>query len=78
MTITRYDPLAALARLGPDDLRRVSRLVDLLVTAPRVVREEAQRRLHALPAPDTHEETRERIAAVCSFIETRHGVTRNG
>jgi len=60
-----------LAQRGSDDLRLVSKLVDLLVTAPRVVREEAQRRLSAIPEPETHQETRDRIVAVCAFVEKR-------
>lgn len=62
-----------LAQRGLDDLRLVSRMVDLFIAASHCTREEAHRRLSAFPEPETHQETRERIRAVCDFISNRAG-----
>ena len=60
--------LELLARLGPDDLRRISRLVDLLVVSSRASKEVADAMLDAGPHPATAEEARARCDAVCSFL----------
>ena len=61
--------LAALARLGPDDLRRISALVDRLITADRAAAETAQTMLRAAPVPTTHEEARARCESITAFLE---------
>lgn len=61
--------LELLARLGPDDLRRISRLVDRLVTAPAATKETANVMLDAPPVPTTAAEARERCDAVVEYLE---------
>lgn len=58
------DWLEALARLSTDDLARISRLVDLLVVADRAASDTAGAMLDAPPAPGTHDDARDRLAAV--------------
>lgn len=67
----RREWLALLAELGPDDLRRISRLVDRLVTAPANVKASADAMLDAGPLPATAEEARARTAAVTRYLEVR-------
>lgn len=73
---TSLDWLASLARRGPDDLRRISALVDQLTVADRATADTAQSMLAASPLPATHEEARARCAAVLAFLE-RPGRTRS-
>lgn len=61
--------LELLARLGPDDLRRISRLVDRLVTAPAAAKETANVMLDAPPVPVTAAEARARCDAVVEYLE---------
>lgn len=65
------DWIAALGRLGPDDLRRISRLVDLLVAAQPARADVARRMLAAAPEPWTHDEARARCDAIARFLEQR-------
>lgn len=63
------DWLAALGRLGSEDLRRISRLVDLMTTADRAAGERARAMLGATPEPWTHEEARARCNAIIRYLE---------
>lgn len=64
--------LAALARLSCEDLRRISRLVDLMVTAERPAKEGARMMLDAGPAPESYDEARARLETVIWYLETAH------
>ena len=65
------DWLARLARLSPDDLRRISRMVDLLVVADPAAKAEADRMLDASPMPADDDEGRQRLDAINGFLERR-------
>ena len=63
------DWLTALAQLGADDLRRISRLVDLLITSDRATADTAHVMLAARPTPTTADEARERCTAIVAYLE---------
>ncbi len=70
---TDLEWLAALARLGPVDLKRVSRLVDALILATPAAATRARELLDE-PLPDfTHEAARQRIEDVLSFLAGQRG-----
>lgn len=72
------DWLAALGRLGPEDLRRISRLVDLMAVADRATGERVRSMLGATPEPWTHDEARTRCDAIIRDLELAAGVGLTG
>lgn len=62
--------LAHLARLGHDDLKRISRMVDLLTTADRARADQARAMLSAGPEPETAHDARERLESIVGYLET--------
>lgn len=70
MTAAR-DWLQRLAWLSPDDLRRISRMVDLLVVSDPAAKAEADRMLDAAPEPRDDDEGRQRLEAINGYLEQR-------
>ena len=61
--------LAQLARLGVEDLRLISQLVDALVVADRARADTARAMLDARPEPVDADDARARIRAVVEYLE---------
>lgn len=61
--------LAALAKLGADDLRLVGKLVEHLAAAERGRADTARAMLDARPEPADAEDARARLRAVVTFLE---------
>lgn len=61
--------LAALAQLSVEDLRRISRFVDLFVSAERPAAETAQTMLDAQPGPFDYDEARDRLETIIGHLE---------
>jgi hypothetical protein len=61
--------LVCLSRLDRHDLRRISRLVDLLSTAEPAKADQARAMLSAQPEPATWRDARERVGAVIGYLE---------
>jgi hypothetical protein len=62
--------LAALADRGTDDLRRISRLVDLLVTAEPASKVTAAVMLDAGPQPATVQDARARTESIIEYLQS--------
>lgn len=61
--------LRELSRLSPTDLRRISRLVDLLTTVDRAKADGARLMLAAGPEPETYDDARERLESIIGHLE---------
>ena len=73
MTAAR-DWLQRLAWLSPDDLRRISRMVDLLVVSDPAAKAQVDVMLDAQPPPADDDEGRARLDAVNHYLAQRIGV----
>ncbi|MEX2122365.1 MAG: hypothetical protein WD795_00600 [Woeseia sp.] len=69
MRLSSREWLPHLAGLGPDDLRRISRLVDLLVVADPATKETALTMLDARPEAETAQEARDRADGVIEYLQ---------
>lgn len=63
--------MADLADLGTDDLRRINRLVDLLITAEPAIKATASVMLDAGPKPATAQDARARIESTIEYWTTK-------
>jgi hypothetical protein len=61
--------LASLSRLSVEDLRRISRMVDLLVSAERPEKDMARTMLDAGPEPFEYDDMRARLESVIGYLE---------
>ena len=67
-SLTSREWLSVLAELGAADLRRISRLVDLLVTAKPASKATANVMLDAVPKPDTAQDARDRTDSIIRYL----------